>query len=294
MNREVRAAGGVLWRRTQGRVEVALVHRPKYDDWSLPKGKLDPGEPVLLAGLREVCEETGFGAVPGRTLGVSRYRVLDGGRDVEKTVQWWSMRATPGQFTATAEVDQLRWLPVSSALARVSAGYDAAPLRAFAEAPPDTVTVLLVRHGSAGERETWEGDDDLRPLDDLGREQAHALTPVLAAYQPRRVLSAPLLRCLATVEPLAQQLGTDVQRVEAAREDVNRDGAGPLAGLLRELAVAGETAVVCSQGGAIPDAVRALSGVSDVRARKGSLWALSFDGDRLLDAHYTARLVDQP
>ena len=294
MTREVHAAGGVLWRRREadGRIEVAIVHRPKYDDWSLPKGKLDSGELALTAALREIVEETGFTAVPGRTLGMSRYRVLDSGRDVAKSVRWWSMRAGTGEFVPTAEVDELRWLPVGAALATVSAGYDAAPLRAFAAAPPDTVTLLLVRHGSAGDRESWVGDDDERPLDDEGTAQAQAMAAVLPLYQPRRVLSAPLVRCAETVRPLAERLGVPLELVDAAREDESLGGAELLTSLLRDLARAGDTAVVCSQGGVISDTVRALSGVSDVRERKGSVWALSFDGDQLVDAHYTPRLVD--
>jgi 8-oxo-dGTP diphosphatase len=292
----VHAAGGVLWRRSggrpDGRVEVAIVHRPKYDDWSLPKGKLDPGEPALAGALREIREETGFSAVPGRTLGVSRYRVLDSGRDVAKTVQWWSMQAGPGSFVPSPEVDELRWLPVTTALTSVSAGYDAAPLRAFQAGPPDTVTLLLVRHGSAGDRESWTGDDDGRPLDDEGVAQAKAMAAVLPLYEPRRVLTAPLLRCIETVRPLAERLGVAVELVDAAREDENSASADLLTALLRDLARQGRTAVVCSQGGVIPDAVRTLSGVSDVRERKGSVWALSFDGVRLIDAHYTPRLAD--
>ena len=296
MTREVHAAGGVLWRRSgdrpDGRVEVAIVHRPKYDDWSLPKGKLDPGEPLVAGAVREVREETGFSAVPGRTLGVSRYRVLDGGRDVAKTVQWWSMRAGDGTFVPSAEVDELRWLPVTTALSSVSAGYDAAPLRAFQAAPPDTVTLLLVRHGSAGDRDSWTGDDDERPLDDEGTAQASAMCAVLPLYEPHRVLAAPLVRCVETVRPLAERLALPLELVDAAREDENSAGADLLTSLLRDLARTGRTAVVCSQGGVIPDAVRSLSGVSDVRERKGSVWALSFDGVRLVDAHYTPRLAD--
>ena len=90
-----------------------------------------------------------------------------------------------------------------AALATVSAGYDAAPLRAFAATPPDTVTLLLVRHGSAGDRDSWVGDDDERPLDDEGTAQAAAMADVLPLYEPRRVLSAPLVRCVDTVRPLA-------------------------------------------------------------------------------------------
>jgi 8-oxo-dGTP diphosphatase len=292
VSREVQAAGGVLWRRTGDRVEVAIVHRPKYDDWSLPKGKLDPGEPVLAGALREIREETGFAAVPGRTLGVSRYRVLDSGRDVPKTVQWWSMRAGTGVFVPSAEVDELCWLPVHAALARVSAGYDAAPLRAFESGPLDTVTLLLVRHGSAGDREAWTGEDDERPLDDEGTAQAQAMAAVLPLYEPHRVLSAPLVRCIETVRPLAERLAVPLELVDAARDDENTAGAERLTELLRELARAGRNAVVCSQGGVIADTVRALSGVSDVRERKGSVWALSFEEEEFVDAHYTPRLVD--
>ncbi len=290
--RVVRAAGGVVWRQVDGRVEVALVHRPKYGDWSLPKGKLEAGEIEVVGGVREVAEETGFVAVPGRSLGVSRYRVLDRGRDVEKTVQWWAMQCLEGEFVPTSEVDQLRWVAPTSALARVSAGYDCAPLQAFSAHPPNTDVVLLLRHGSAGDSDRWQGHDDERPLDRTGLAQARAAADVLSVYGVERVLAAPLLRCQQTVQPLADRLGVDLEPVKAAREDENAAGAAPLTELLRDLAASGRRTVVCSQGGAIPEAVRALSGVSDVRARKGSLWVLSLDSDVLVDAHYTARLLE--
>ena len=290
---EVRAAGGVLWRYVDGSVRVALVHRPKYDDWSLPKGKLDRGEAAVVGGVREVLEETGFRALPGRPLGVSRYRVLHRGRDVEKSVHWWAMRATGGQFVPSAEVDALRWLPVPSALAKVTGGYDCAPLKAFAAEPPETTTLLLVRHGSAGSRSEWSGADELRPLDAVGQAQAAALTDVLAAYGPARVLSAPPLRCVETVRPLAERLGVPVEPAPAAGEIAS--GHEPLADLLRELAEGGEPAVVCSQGGVIPQAVTALAahlGVTQAPTPKGGCWALTFSGDRLLDVEETAPPAD--
>jgi 8-oxo-dGTP diphosphatase len=160
--RTVRAAGGVLWRRVAGQVEVALVHRPKYDDWSLPKGKLEPGEPWVVGGVREVREETGFVAVPGRTLGESQYRVLHRGRDAPKTVRWWAMRCLAGSFTPSHEVDALRWVPVERALAQGSA-FDVAPLTAFTDGPVETTTVLL--------------------LDGTVPEE------VVAAYRPERVVT---------------------------------------------------------------------------------------------------------
>ena len=142
--RTVRAAGGVVWRRADGEVQVAVVHRPKYDDWSLPKGKLDRGEPAVVGAVREVEEETGFRALPGRSLGESRYRVLDRGRDVPKTVRWWSMRCATGAFVPGQEVDDLRWLAVPAALELAGSAFDTGPLHAFAAQPPESTTVLLV------------------------------------------------------------------------------------------------------------------------------------------------------
>ena len=295
MSRQVEAAGGVLWRLVDDVVEVAVVHRPRYDDWSLPKGKLDPGELPVLGALREVVEETGFTAVAGRTLGHSRYRVLDGGRDVPKTVRWWSLRATGGEFAPTPEVDHLQWLPVPDALRRVTAGRDSGPLGAFVEHPPATTTVLLLRHGSAGDREQWTGDDDLRPLDDRGLEQAQAAADVLPAYAPVAVSSAPPLRCVDSVRPLAQRLGVEVELDPLLSERTWQADPDAVVEAVRGLGERDVTTVACSQGGAVQEAVGALTvkagfELDRVRARKGSLWALSFSDGRLVDADYTADL----
>lgn len=109
----VRAAGGVLWRRAQpgGELEVAVIHRPRYDDWTLPKGKLDASETELEAALREVREETGYRARPGRHLGDVQYLQTTQGRTRPKVVRYWAMEALDGAFSPGREVDQLRWLP---------------------------------------------------------------------------------------------------------------------------------------------------------------------------------------
>lgn len=301
MSRHVQAAGGVLWRLVDGETRVAVVHRPRYDDWSLPKGKLEPGEHHVVGAVREVAEETGFTGVAGRTLGESRYRVLDRGRDVPKTVRWWSMRATSGSFEAAAEVDALLWLDVPSALRRVTADRDGPPLRAFAEHPPDTTTVLLLRHASAGSRDEWAGDDDDRPLDGRGREQALAAADVLPAYGPHRLLSSPVLRCVETVRPLAERLGLAIEGDPTLSEPTHERDPDAVVETLQRLGVGSEPAVACSQGGAIHDAVAALTakegltaspGLRDgeASARKGSLWALSFSCGVLVDADYTPSL----
>jgi 8-oxo-dGTP diphosphatase len=118
---DVRAAGGLVWRPTEAGPEVAVVHRPKYDDWSLPKGKLDPGEDWLAAALREVEEETGLRCEPGDELEPARYRDRKG-RD--KLVRWWSMRAVDGVFSPNDEVDELRWLPAGDAAGTLDYDHD--------------------------------------------------------------------------------------------------------------------------------------------------------------------------
>jgi 8-oxo-(d)GTP phosphatase len=116
----VRAAGAVLVR---GGL-VAVVHRPRYDDWTLPKGKHEPGEGDREAALREVLEETGHHGLIERDLGTIEYTVERHGQVVPKVVRYYAMRAGGGQFTPDAEVDELRWLPRQRAMQLLSYARD--------------------------------------------------------------------------------------------------------------------------------------------------------------------------
>ena len=118
---EVFAAGGVVWRPAAGGVEVVLVHRPRYDDWSLPKGKLDPGETFEQAALREVEEETGLRCELGRLVGETTYR---DNKERLKLVRFWAMRAGDGDFDPDDEVDDLRWVPLADATPLLSYDFD--------------------------------------------------------------------------------------------------------------------------------------------------------------------------
>ena len=118
---KVRAAGGVLWREVDGEVRVAVVHRPRYDDWSLPKGKLDPGEGWEVAALREVEEEIGLRCRLGRELPPVSYKDRKG-RD--KVVRYWMMQPKDGEFVPNAEVDELRWLVPDAAAGLLSYEHD--------------------------------------------------------------------------------------------------------------------------------------------------------------------------
>jgi 8-oxo-(d)GTP phosphatase len=274
------AGGGVLWRAgDDGSVETAVVHRPKYDDWSLPKGKPEAGEHLLETAVREVAEETGMSAVVGRRSVRTTYPVVEG----TKQVDYWLMRDAGGQFTAEHEVDELRWLSVDDATALVSHEHDRGVLADLARTDvPREPTLLLVRHASAGNRSDWDGPDELRPLDRKGRDQARRLTEVLPFFAPTAILTAERTRCRQTVEPLAHRLDLDVEPLpELGEEEFSADPELGLAAIDRFLTAGSGVTVVCSQGGAIPSVLMALgvrwnglSGRLWPPCAKGSVWAL--------------------
>lgn len=302
MSVDVRAAGAVLWRRAGAGIEVALVHRPRYDDWSLPKGKVDPGETIATTAVREIAEETGFRAVLGRYVAQTTYEVpaKNNGRLLRKSVDYFSGEAVSGAFEPNEEVDELRWLEPIAAEQLLTRPADVRVLREFCALPPAPTTVLLVRHAKAGKREDWTGDDDLRPLSEAGRRQAAALRDLLPLFGPDRVFSAPRLRCVQTVGGVADALGVEVRHEPLLSEEGYWPD--PLLGIRRLLAIAadGGTPLISSQGGVIPDLVSALADRDGVElpaardgvvpSKKGSLWVLSFspgdDGPVLVGADY--------
>jgi 8-oxo-dGTP pyrophosphatase MutT (NUDIX family)/phosphohistidine phosphatase SixA len=205
----IRAAGALLRRAAAGGDELALSHRIKYGDWTFPKGKLEPGEHVLEAAVREVAEETGVRVVLGRRLSQVSYD--SNGRP--KLVDYWAARPAPGAsttFVPNAEVDDLEWLPVPTARRKLSYGHDAQLLADLMAGPPDTVPLILLRHASAGAKATWAGDDQDRPLDADGAAVAERLAGLLSCYGSCRVISSAAERCLATVRPYARRAGMEI------------------------------------------------------------------------------------
>jgi len=266
----VRAAGGVVWRRRGGAVEVAVVHRPRYDDWSLPKGKLDPGEHPLTAAVREVAEEADVRGVPQVRLAPVRYLMRDG---VPKLVEFWSMRAAEaGGFEPGTEVDDVRWLPCDEAAGLVSYPHDVRVLRDFAALPP--VTAVLAVVGCARRRGTWAEPESTRPLGADGWAQARTLAGLLALVRPVRLLSAVPVWYAQTLRPLAELLDRPVEvdpvfgdpqpgQDPAERALAAADG-------LRRLAGTGTSAVVCGPEALVAPALAHLVGVRGTRRRVGA------------------------
>ena len=287
----IRAAGGVLWRPAAGNsntAEVAIIHRPRYDDWSIPKGKLHAGEIELEGAIREVNEETGYRAAIERPLGEIAY--LKEGRP--KVVRYWAMRAEGGVFIPGREVDELRWLPAHDALELLTQPRDKELLSRFMDGPAVTSTILLVRHGSAGSRSSRNDDDSRRPLDAVGRSQAEALIWFLSRWHIREIVSATPVRCLQTVEPLAAAVGLSVREEDVLGEEMYYGREKKALNIVRAAGTEGTATVICSQGGVIPDMIRRLAEADGhtlpeaLPAKKGSIWSLTMADRELFDAEY--------
>jgi 8-oxo-dGTP diphosphatase len=280
----IRASGGIVVRRSAGGPEVLVVHRPRYDDWSLPKGKDHPGEAPEQAAVREVEEETRVRAVIVAPLPEVAYPTSAG----PKVVRYFVMRAeTTGEFAPNDEVDEIRWVSPEEAARLLSYDHDRNLVAAT-----DLVRAArsglfyLIRHAAAGSRIEWSGDDHLRPLSRRGERQAAAIAEQMRNAGVERILSSPYLRCRQTVEPLAGILGLDIQEhpslAEAADERHTID-------LLETMG--GWTVAVSSHGDVIPAMLdrlvrRGLTLVSPFDCKKGSTWVLQMEAGVFTTAEY--------
>jgi 8-oxo-dGTP pyrophosphatase MutT (NUDIX family) len=278
---DVRSAGGVVWRGTGTRREVMLVYRDRYGDWSLPKGKLEPGEAPLCAAVREVLEETGIAAVPQVRLPTVHY--LTGTPGESKSVDFWAMRAVDDAGRdADDEISEARWVAPADAPALLTYAHDRGVLHAFSRLPGITAELFLVRHAHAGDRHRFAGPDEQRPLSRRGRAEVERLTPVLRLIRPVRVVSASVLRCRETVAGL----GVPVE-LRTALDETSPAGLPGARETLLALARDAQPAVVCSQGKVIPPLLASLRPpdwplADGFETAKGTGWLLGFAGDRLV------------
>lgn len=291
----VLAAGAVLWRPGDdlSAPDVAIIHRPRYDDWSLPKGKVDPGETEPVTAVREVEEETGYRSHLGRRLATVSYPV----EQSIKKVRYWTARASGGEFSPNAEVDELKWLPVAAAVKVLGYPHDRKVLRRFVKLPADTKTVLVVRHGTAGSKSRYKGDDRTRPLDKHGRAQAESLVGQLLAFGADTLYAADRTRCRQTLEPLAEELGATIASEPLLTEEAYADNRKAARNRFLDIAAADGTPVICTQGKVIPDFISWWCERDGVRPdksrnRKGSTWVLSlFDGHLVAADHIGSPLA---
>jgi len=272
-SREIQAAGVVAFR--SGR-EVLVVHRPKYDDWSFPKGKLERGEHPTAAAVRETEEEAGLRVRLGRPLSGQRYPVRGG----HKRVRYWTGRAVDpadddvSRHVREGEIDQAAWLPAEVALRRLTYRHDRATLREALGVRKKTTTLIVLRHAEARSRRLWHDDDRLRPLLAVGRRQADALEQVLAAYGVRRVATSSSVRCVETVEPYAEASGLSLEATPVLSEEVatRAEVRTLVRGLRHDAEEAGPTAI-CTHRPVLPLVFDAL-GLEDPKLEKGEMLVL--------------------
>ena len=277
-----RAAGGVVWRDGKKGVEILQVHRPKYGDWTSPKGKVENDESLLECACREVWEEAGVTPVVGRYLGRISYSKRTGH---PKVVDYWAMRAERVAFVPSAEVDRVRWVDEPSLTALVAYATERKLVAGLGEdwrGPADRI--LLTRHAKAGTRGGWGSDDSARPLSARGTAQAEALVGQLRWFDIDTILTSPAARCIETVAPLARARGL-VPRIskglweEAGRARVEALLDGPTRG----------TRLLCSHRANVRKVLRKLVGdPATLPFQKGSTWVFDFAGGDLATANYLA------
>ena len=281
----VLAAGGVLWRGDPERPEIAVVHRPRYDDWSLPKGKAEPEEPLILTALREIEEETGSRGILGPPLLTTRYLVLLRGLPVRKTVAFWSVRHGSGSFSPSKEVDALDWLSLESARRRVTSGSDRTVLAEFDTIPRTTNALVVLRHGSTTQPKTRKGAASGRVLSRKGRAQAEAMVPVLHGLGVTALVSSNSTACVDMLRPYADQAGLPLRVDSRLGLPGDRTGVRQVGRELLDIASVEPVAACCSgedlEGLSDFYAARLRPRHQSARVRKGG-WLLLHVADRVV------------
>jgi 8-oxo-dGTP diphosphatase len=284
------AAGTAVYRIRNGKPEFLLVHRPRYNDWSLPKGKLDKrGESFATAAERETEEECGVTGKLERSIGTVGY-VTGAGNN--KVVRYWLLRADRFNFVPNPEVDKARWYRPKKALSKATYTRDMAIIKAAIPMTKGRTEgkILLVRHVDAGNKRRWRPNDAFRPISKKGHEQLGPLLSRLLRTPINRIISSPVLRCEQTVGPVAMRLGLHVRTSKRLKREATTDDFMLLARKNQ-----GRRILLCSHGEVIGPLISRLAAdpkvrvVGDLKWPKGSIWELTTRKGRIVSARYIPR-----
>ena len=258
--RPILAGGAVVTREHSLRgTEVVIVHRKRYDDWTLPKGKVEAGESLPVCAVREVHEETGVTIRLGVPLDSISYEAGNAG--LKKVDYWGGVVLDSVRRAPDAEVDVVSWLPVRAALSRLTYSHDHFLVQQYLEQPPTTPLIIL-RHAKAMDRKDWSRKDSARPINARGRRQARLLVPILDAYGVTSLVSSTSTRCVATVLPYAQQEELPIDTHRLLSEEEGENNAKGVGSLMRKIRAAtletGESTAICVHRPVLPHILDAL------------------------------------
>jgi 8-oxo-dGTP diphosphatase len=280
----IQAAGAVLWRYSPTKkIEIALVHRPRYDDWSLPKGKVEEKESHIACAFREVLEETGYTPVFGPEIGKATYKVPEG----KKVVRYWSAQAmgeAEGGIDKN-EIDEILWLEVKDARKKLTLDDDRAIVDFFIDFGVGTTPLILLRHAKALKRSDWNGEDSDRPLDNLGQLQAKRLLPQFYPYNISEIHSSDAYRCMQTVEDLSRVLKLScIIGLDLSEDAYSKDKEAALE-YVSTLMNKNKNVLICSHNPILPKVLKNLVGKKyfkelDSKLEPAQAWVIHHkDGD---------------
>jgi 8-oxo-dGTP pyrophosphatase MutT (NUDIX family)/phosphohistidine phosphatase SixA len=294
------AAGTVCWSEHQGKIRVLIIKPRSRSEHGFPKGKVDPGESLQEAAVRETREEAGLEVTLGAGLGTAEY-TLPAGRD--KIVRYWSAEVTDEAtkrttFSPNEEIATAEWLPLKAARAKLSHHRDRDVLDRFTARVDAgrhrTFAIVALRHGKTVPGSAWNGPDSTRPLEQAGLEQARASARAIAPYRPTKLISSTAARCVSTIEPLAVLTGLDVKATARISQDAHEEGTAQVARVVERRIKRGTTAVLCSHGPVLPDILAEIARVAGDATGSGLRQAASLNVGAFAVVHVsTAQQTDR-
>jgi 8-oxo-dGTP diphosphatase len=273
----IRGGGSVVWRRGEDdKLEIALIHRPKYNDWTIPKGKCEDGESQITAAFRETIEETGFKVKFSRFLGDVEYQTDEG----KKQISYWRAKFQKSVgLPIEGEVDEVRWFEVNSAVERVSHDSEKEIIQRFLESDLDSKVLIQLRHCKALARTEWEGDDSKRPLDSVGLEQSERLIQNLIPFGIEEIHSSDAVRCYESINPLAKSLSLNYFFTDSLSEIVYQRKPNRVFKYIERLLDNSNTTLICSHNPILPHYLqiklnRQGFNVNDTFLKPGDAWII--------------------
>ena len=285
MSEAISAAGAVVWRKHKDHfTEVAIIHRPKYDDWSFPKGKIEVGESLIACAYREVLEETNLQTEFGPLLGQVEYFTPDG---LKKVTYWCAKVISEKPFRVNTEVDQLKWIPITKVIEVLTNETDKEIFDQFVKVKFDSKPFILLRHAKAITRDEWQGEDDDRPLSSSGQNQAMRLLSTYQVFNIDQIHSSDAVRCYDTVKNMAKGLDIKLEVSSKLSENTYKKDKEKAFDYVRELIKEDKSVLICSHNPILPKMLNKLTKKSEIEADEDKLspadgWVIHRSGKEII------------